>query len=104
MAAMVSSRERNGKGKDKRAKGGTHASCGEEGGAMGWLHGKGARHCAASFVPVCLYVLLCCLREQERKEKREKRNEEREGEKNVENFPNLKIFREKNKRQFMKLV
>jgi hypothetical protein len=93
---------------DERSRGAA-AGCGEEGGAMGWLHGRGTWPYAARFLPVRLYVLICCLGEEERKEKREKRKKERDGKKqkerkNVESFLNLKIFKEKNKSQFMKLV
>jgi hypothetical protein len=41
--------------------------------------------------------------EEEEREKNKKRKEKKKR-KNMENFLNLKIFREKNKRQFMKLV
>jgi hypothetical protein len=45
-------------------------------------------------------------REEGEKEEREKKTKRKEKEKrkNMKKFPNLKIFREKNKRQFMKLV
>jgi hypothetical protein len=40
---------------------------------------------------------------EEGEEKKMKRKEKKKKEKNMENFSNLKIFGEKNKRQFMKL-
>jgi hypothetical protein len=52
-------------------------------------------------------LLLCCLREEEdeREEKRGKgRGKKKRRKRNGKNFPNMKIFEEKNKRQFMKLV
>jgi hypothetical protein len=60
--------------------------------------------------------LLCCVlrslrekldvrKKRSRKERRKKRKEKkRKKEKNTEKISNLKIFREKNKRQFMKVV
>jgi hypothetical protein len=39
-----------------------------------------------------------------RKERRRRRKERKSKEKNMKFFSNLKIFREKNKRQFMKLI
>jgi hypothetical protein len=55
--------------------------------------------------PSCSSVQCCCLRavlfvrKKRRSIERRKRKE-----KKLENFLNLKIFRDKNKRQFMKLV
>jgi hypothetical protein len=51
-------------------------------------------------------VAACCaVREvEEEKEEREKKKKRKEKKRNMEIFPNLKIFGEKNKRQFMKLV
>jgi hypothetical protein len=43
-------------------------------------------------------------RRKEKEKKRKGRKRKEKIEKNTENFPNLKIFGEKNKRQFMKLV
>jgi hypothetical protein len=42
--------------------------------------------------------------EEERKKKKKRKEKTRKKEKNMEKFSNLKIFGEKNKRQFMKLV
>jgi hypothetical protein len=42
--------------------------------------------------------------ERKRKERRKGREKKRTEAKNVENFPNLKIFGGENKRQFMRLV
>jgi hypothetical protein len=67
-------------------------------------------------VGCCCYGLLRSVREkrnvrrtereeEERKERKKKKKwKEKEKETNMENFTNLKIFGEKNKRQFMKLV
>jgi hypothetical protein len=48
----------------------------------------------------------CAVREVEEEEERgkKKKRKEKKTKKDMDNFPNLKIFREKNKRQFMKLV
>jgi hypothetical protein len=56
-----------------------------------------------------VFVTAACIgafREEEEKEEREKKTKgrKREAKKNMENFPNLKIFLGKNKRQFMMLV
>jgi hypothetical protein len=51
-------------------------------------------------------LLLCCSREKKqeggRREQKRKEKEGKEKRKNMKKFPNLKIFGEKNKRQFMK--
>jgi hypothetical protein len=58
----------------------------------------------------CCSLLRAVVREKEEGRRKEEgeREKKRKGrkrkEKNMENFPNLKIFWEKNKRQFMKLV
>jgi hypothetical protein len=89
---------RRGKGKGERGQ--------ERGHSLG-RHGEreGCRGCSLAATAA---RLLSAVREKEEGRKREekKRREKKRGnkEKNMENFPNLKIFREKNKRQFMKLV
>jgi hypothetical protein len=42
--------------------------------------------------------------EEEEERGKKKKRKEKKTKKDMENFPNLKIFGEKNKRQFMKLV
>jgi hypothetical protein len=81
---------------------------GERRGGTAWgRHGEreGCRGCSLAATAA---RLLSAVREKEEGRKREekKRREKKRGkkEKNMENFPNLKICREKNKRQFMKLV
>jgi hypothetical protein len=64
--------------------------------------------------PACLLSVRCVLnvlsvvreKEEGRKREEKRRKEKKRGkkEKNMEIFLNLKIFKEKNKRQFMKLV
>jgi hypothetical protein len=55
----------------------------------------------------CVAVLLVVSTVHEKKKRRKKDRRKRKGRKkrkNMKKIPNLKIFREKNKRQFMKLV
>jgi hypothetical protein len=69
---------------------------------------EGGGCCTRGFgLDSCMCLLLCCLREEEdeREEKRGKgRGKKKRRKRNGKNFPNMKIFEEKNKRQFMKLV
>jgi hypothetical protein len=86
------------------------------GAAMGGMgvaaRGRGSRRegSGSAWLLACalLCVLACCscVREgsKEEGETKKKRKGRKRKEKNLENFLDLKIFREKNKRQFMKLA
>jgi hypothetical protein len=82
---------------------------GGRGGERGCSWGGAARRSSAPLLQFGLLVRSlfgpAAMREVEEKEEREKKKERKEkNKKNVENFPSLKIFGEKNKRQFMKLI
>jgi hypothetical protein len=101
-------RGRGGEGEGERSRG------------CGWLcwrwgcHGgsciwEGSRLFTPCWAALFVQTTACCAahegeeEEREKKKKRKEKKKEKEG-KNVEFFLNLKIFGEKNKRQFMKLV
>jgi hypothetical protein len=75
-----------------------------------WRGGRGGgRHREATRGGSVPYF--CCVvrdawgrRERGKRKKKEEKEGKRKGRKNVENFLNLKIFGNKNKRQFMKLI
>jgi hypothetical protein len=78
---------------------------GEEGKGRGGeqgVVGEGHAPAAATFILVVRQKKEDGRRKREEKKRKEKKRDKKE--KNMENFPNLKIFGEKNKRQFMKLV
>jgi hypothetical protein len=102
---MGCSPERGETGKGKRERGHSYGEGGE--GAMGRGRFTGGG-CAMGLGPAAplfgpAACVLCCLWGRRRKERRKRKGRKRK-ETNMENFLNLKIFREKNKRQFMKLV
>jgi hypothetical protein len=88
----------------------------ERGGRLGGFMGRGRAAGGAPGLqpPACLLAVRCVLnvlsvvreKEEGRKREEKRRKEKKRGkkEKNMEIFLNLKIFKEKNKRQFMKLV
>jgi hypothetical protein len=102
---MRSSPERGKRGKGERGVGG--AARGRQGELLGAPWGGAAR---SSWLLVAVFRVLHSVREKlnVRKKRRRKERRKRKGrkrkEKNMKNYPNLKIFGEKNKRQFMKLV
>jgi hypothetical protein len=108
---MGSSSERGRRGEGEEEEGG--AAWGAREARVLWGGAPGLQphcYCCSLFACCC-----CCSREKkrsceeeekeerEKKKKRRKKNREKK-EKNMEIFPNLKIFGDKNKRQFMKLV
>jgi hypothetical protein len=87
-----------------------------QGGQGRWLWGGGrgrpgaARQGGSALLLGPVVRTSCCFsvrkkrRRRERKEKEEKQGKKEKDEKNIKFFPNLEIFEEKNKRQFMELV
>jgi hypothetical protein len=100
---MGSSPERKGRGKGEReGERERGCRCGAPwGGGRGGLH-EGRRACSLAATAVRGLFMLAVREKKE--EGRRKREEKGKKEKNMQNFLNLKIFGEKNKRQFMKLV
>jgi hypothetical protein len=86
-------REGGGKGRGRRQGALLGVPCGAARGTMGG--------CSSLFGPCCV---LNVRKKKRRWKERRKRKGRKRKEKNIENFLNLKIFREKNKRQSMKLV
>jgi hypothetical protein len=104
---MGSSLERGKRGKGKRERAGALL-----GAPWGAARALGARPRCSLFIRCCYcFSVLRAERQEgnrkeegEREKKREGRKRKEKNKKYMEIFPNLKIFREKNKRQFMKLV
>jgi hypothetical protein len=102
-----------GRGSGERGRGAAAGGTRREGGLLGeeapW-GGAAMEEGSRPFIYSCMLLLsvtCCCTWEGRRKEEGErekKRKGRKRKEKNMENFPNLKIIWEKNKRQFMKLV
>jgi hypothetical protein len=102
---MGSSSERGKKGKEEGEGGEGRgrdlgAAWGASRGAMGQLLSLLVRAAAAG----CFVLNELDMRKERRRKERRKRKGRKRKEKNMENFPILKIFGEKNKRQFIKLV
>jgi hypothetical protein len=106
-ASMGAHGELAGEGKEgegKRKRGARLGALGMQG-----CQGEGCRACSlTATAALCLLAAVAAhVRKKRRKERRKRKGrkrKERKKEKTMEIFPNLKIFGEKNKRQFMKLV
>jgi hypothetical protein len=84
---------------------GSGARLGVAWGLLGGAMGRGCGCCSLLMAALLPVLFGPCVRKKtagRRKEKKKKRKEKKR--KNMKKIPNLKIFREKNKRQFMKLV
>jgi hypothetical protein len=95
----------------EEGEGGEGEGAGSAPGGHSWGRHGGALGGRARPAAVFVHATAGCFgveragREEGEKEEREKKKERKEKKrKNMKKFPNLKIFGEKNKRQFMKLV
>jgi hypothetical protein len=91
-------------GEGRRGAGGTANSCGLWRGGRG-RHGEAAGGARSLYTSVLPCFSVASMRKRKREEKKKgKANKRKSRKRNGKKISNLEIFKEKNKRQFMKLV